>query len=99
MNIDGGNVALNRTSCRMKSTLSIASETECSVRLNGSQRENPRGRGIDGGGDFRLGGSTVGANEVCMPMRIRHKPEIVSPWMGNEVSVDERHQPVDLSAL
>jgi hypothetical protein len=99
MNVDGGNVAVNRTSWRMKSTLSIASETECSVRLNGSQRDYPRGRGIDDGGDFRLGGSTVGAHEVCIPMIIRHEPEIVSPWVGNEVSVNERHQPADLSAM
>ena len=99
MNVNGGNVAVNRTSWRMKSRSSIASETECSVRLNGSQRDNPRGQGIDGGGDFRLGGSTVGAHEVCIPMIIRHKPEMVSPWMGNEVSVDERHQSANLSAL
>ena len=99
MNVDGGNVAVNLTSWRMKSTSSIASETECSVQLNGSQRDKPRGPGIDGGSDFRLGGSTVGAHEVCIPMIIWHEPEIVSPWVGNKVSVDERHQPVDLSAL
>ena len=99
MNVNGGNVAVNRTSWRMKSTSSIASETECSVRLNGSQRDNPRGRGIDGGGDFRLGGSTVGAHKVCIPMIIQHEPKIVLPRMGKEVSVNERHQPVDLSAL
>ena len=99
MNVGGGNVALNRTSWRMKSTSSIASETECSVQLNGSQRDKPRGQGIDGGSDFRLGGSIVGAHEVCIPMIIRQEPEIVSPWMGNKVSVDKRHQPADLSAL
>ena len=99
MNVNGGNVTVNRTSWRMKSTSSIASETECFIRLNGSQRDNPRGRGIDGGGDFRSGGSTVGAHKVCIPMIIWHKPEIVLPWVGNEVSVDERHQPEDLSAL
>ncbi len=99
MNVDGGNVAVNRTSWRMKSTSSIASETECSVRLNGSQRDNPRGRGIDDGGDFRLGGLTLGVHKVCMPMMIRQEPKIVSPWVGNKVSVDERHQPADLRAL
>jgi hypothetical protein len=99
MNVDGGSVAVNRTSWRMKSTSSIASETECSVRLNGSQRDNLRGRGIDGGGDFRLGGSTVGAHEVCIPMIIWHEPEMVSPWVGNAVSVNKRHQPTDLSVL
>ena len=96
MNVNGGNVAVNRTSWCMKSTSSIASETECSVRLNGSQRDNPMGQGIDGGGDFRLGGSTLGAHEVCIPMIIRHEPEIVSPWMGNNVFVDERHQPAEI---
>ena len=75
MNVNGGNVAVNRTSWCMKSTSSIASETECSVRLNGSQRDNPRGRGIDDGGDFRSGGSTLGVHEVCMPMIIRHEPK------------------------
>ena len=99
MNVDGGNVAVSWTSWHMKLTSSIASETECSVRLNGSQRDNPRGQGIDDRGDFRLGGSTVGAHEVCIPMIIRHEPEIVSPWVGNKVSVNERHQPADLSAM
>ena len=99
MNVNGGNVAVNWTSWRMKSTLSIASETEYSVRLNGSQRDNPRGRGIDGGNDFRLGGSTLGAHEVCIPMIVRHEPEMVSPWVGNKVSVNERHQPADLSVF
>ena len=41
----------------------------------------------------------MGAHEVCIPMIIWHEPEIVLPWMGNEVSVDKRHQPADLSAL
>ena len=41
----------------------------------------------------------MGAHEVWMPMRIWHEPEIVLPWVGNEVSVEERHQPADLSAL
>ena len=99
MNVDGGNVAVNQTSWRMKSTSSIASETECSVRLNGSERDNPRGRGIDGVGDFRLGGLIMGAHEVCIPMIIRHEPEIVSPWVGNEVSVDKRHQLANLRTL
>ena len=57
------------------------------------------GRGIDDGGDFRWGGSTLGAHEVWMPMIIWHEPEIVSPWVGNKVSVDKRHQPADLRAL
>ena len=92
-------MAVNFTSCRMKLSSSIASETECSVRLNGSQRDKPRGRCIDGGGDFSWSGSTVGAHDVCIPMMIRHDPDIVSPWVGNEVSVDVRHQPADLSAL
>ncbi len=99
MNIDGGNVAVNLTSWCKKSTSSIASKTECSVRLKGSQRDKPRGQGIDGGGDFRLGGSTVGAPKVWIPMKIRHEPEIVLPWAGNEVLVEERHHPADLSAL
>ncbi len=97
MNVNGGNVAVNLTSWRMKSTSSIASETECSVRLNGSQRDKPRGQGIDDGGDFRLGGSTVGVHKVWIPMIILHEPEIVSPWVGIEVSVNKRHQPADLS--
>ena len=99
MNVDGGNMAVNRTSWRMKLSSSIASETECSVRLNGSQRDNPRGRGIDDGGDFRSAWSTLGAHKVCMPVIIRHEPKIVLPWVGNEVSVDKRHQPADLSVL
>ena len=41
----------------------------------------------------------MGAHEVWIPMRIRHTPEIVSPWVGNKVSVEERHQPADLSVL
>ena len=99
MNVNGGNVAVNFTSWRMKSLSSIASKTECSVRLNGSQSDSPRGRGVAGRGDFRWRGSTVGAHDVCIPMRIQHDPNIVSPWVGNEVSVDVRHQPADLSAL
>ena len=92
-------MAVNFTSWRMKLSLSIASKTECFVRLNGSQRDNPRGLGMDGGGDFGCSGSTVGAHDVCIQMRMRHNPDIVSPWVGNEVSVDVRHQPADLSAL
>ena len=92
-------MAVNFTSCRMKSSSSIASETECTVQLNGSQRDKPRGRCMDGGGDFSWSGSTVGAHDVCIPMMIWHNPDIVSPWVGNEVSVDVRHQPADLSAL
>ena len=83
----------------MKSLLSIASKTECSVRLNGSQRDKPRGRGMDGGGGFSWSGSTVGAHDVCIPIRIWNDPDIVSPWVGNKVLVDVRHQPADLSAL
>ncbi len=70
-----------------------------SVQLNGSQRDNPRGRGIDQGGDFRSAWLTLGAHEVCMPVIIRYEPEIVMSWVGNEVSVNERHQPAELSAL
>ena len=84
----------------MKSSSSIASETECSVRLNGSQRDRPRGRGVDGSGGFSSSGLSVGAQDVCIPMMMRHDPDIVSPWVGNEVLVDVRHQLVaDLSAL
>ena len=54
---------------------------------------------MDGGGDFKWSGSIVGAHDVCIPMMLRHDPDIVSPWVGNEVSVDVRHQPADLSAL
>ena len=54
---------------------------------------------MDGGGDFSWSDSTVGAHDVCCPIRIRHNPDIVSPWVGNEVLVDDRHQPADLSAL
>ena len=92
-------MAVNFTSWRMKSSSSIASETECSVRLNGSQRNKPRGHGMDGGGGFSWSGSTVGVHDVCIPIRIRHDPDIVSPWVGNEVSVDVRHQPADLSVV
>ncbi len=99
MNVEGGNVAVNFTSCRMKSSLSIARETECSVLLKGSHRNELRGRGVDSGGDFRWSGSTVGAHDVCIPMMMRQDPEIVSPCVGKEVSVDVRHQPDDFSAL
>ena len=92
-------MAVNFTSWRMKSSWSIANETEYSVRLNGSQRDNLRGLSMDGGGDFSWSDSTVGAHDVCCPIRIRHNPDIVSPWVGNEVLVDDRHQPADLSAL
>ena len=70
-------MALNFTSWCMKSSSSIASETECSVRLNGSQRDKPRGRGMDGGRDFSWSGSTMGAHDVCIPMMIWHDPDIV----------------------
>jgi hypothetical protein len=83
----------------MKSSSSIANEIECSVQLNGSQRDRPRGRGMDGGGGFSSSGLTVGAHDVCIPMMMGHDPDIVFPWVGNEVSVDVRHQPADLSAL
>lgn len=92
-------MAVSLTSWRMKSLSSIASETECSVRLNGSQSDRPRGRGGTGGGVFKWRGSIVGAHDVWTPMRMRHVPEIVSPWVGNEVSVDVRHHPADFSAL
>ena len=88
-------MAVNFTSWRMKLSLSIASKTECFVRLNGSQRDNPRGLGMDGGGGFSWSGSTLGAHDVCIPIRIWHDPDIVSPWVGNEVSVDVRIQPAD----
>jgi hypothetical protein len=29
-------------------------------------------------------------------MMIQHKLEIVLPWVGKEVSVEDRHQPADL---
>jgi hypothetical protein len=54
---------------------------------------------MDGGGDFKWSGSIVGAHDVCITMMLRHDPDIVSPWVGNEVLVDVRHQPADLSAL
>ena len=92
-------MAVNFTSWRTKSSSSIANETEYSVRLNGSQRDKPRGLGMVGGGGFSWSGSTVGAHDVCSPIRIRHDPDIVSPWVGNEVAVDDIHQPADLSAL
>lgn len=38
----------------------------------------------------------MGAHEEWMPIMIRHDPKIVSPWVGKEVSVKERHQPADL---
>ena len=41
----------------------------------------------------------MGAHDVFIPMMIRHDPGIVSPRVGNKVSVDVRHQPADLSAL
>ena len=92
-------MAMNFTSWCMKSSSSIANETEYSVQLNGSQRDNPRGLGMDGGGDFSWSGSTVGAHDVCIPIRTWHDPDIVSLWVGNEVLVDVRHQPADLSVL
>jgi hypothetical protein len=30
-----------------------------------------------------------------MTMMIRHEPEIVSPWAGKEVLVEDKHQPTD----
>ena len=62
-------------------------------RLPKGQAEGPLN------GRLNWSGSTVGAHDVCIPMMIRHDPDIVSPWVGNEVSVDVRHQPADLSAL
>ena len=92
-------MAVDFSSWRLKSSSSIASETECSVRLNGSHRDNPRGLGMNGGGDFSCCGSTVGAHNVCIPIRMRHEPDIVSLWVWNKMSVDVIHQPADLSAL
>jgi len=34
-----------------------------------------------------------------MPMMIWHEPEIVSPWVGMEVLVKDRHQPADLREM
>jgi hypothetical protein len=45
---------------------------------------------------LRQSGSTVGAHEEWMPMMTWHKPEIVSPWAGKEVLVEDKHQPADL---
>ncbi len=39
---------------------------------------------------------TADAHEEWMPMMIWHKPEIVSPWAGKEVSVEDKCQPADL---
>jgi hypothetical protein len=90
-------VAVNLTSWRIKSSSSIARDIECSGQLKGSHSDKPRGRGRDGGGGLRISGSTIDAHEEWMPIMIRHELEIVSPWVGNVVSVEERHQPVDLS--
>ena len=90
-------VAVNLTSWRIKSSSSFARDIECSGRLKGSHSDKPRGRGRDGGGGLRRSGSTIDAHEEWMPIMIRHELEIVSPWVGNAVSVEDRHQPVDLS--
>ncbi len=90
---------MNLTSWRMKSSLSFARDIECSGRLKGSQRDKPRGRGRDGGGVLKLSCSTVDAYEEWMPIMIRHELEIVSPCVGNVVSVEERHQPLDFSEV
>ena len=37
----------------------------------------------------------VDAHKEWMTMMIRHEPEIVSPWAGKEVSVEDKHQPTD----
>ena len=97
--VDSVGVAVNFTSWCMKSSSSFARDIECSGRLKGSQSDKPRGRGRDGGGDLRVSGTTVNAHKEWMPIMIRHEPEIVSPWVGNVVSVEDRHQPVDLSEV
>ena len=38
----------------------------------------------------------MGEHKEWMLMMIQHDPEIVSPWVGKEVSVKERHQPANL---
>ncbi len=38
----------------------------------------------------------MGAHEEWMSMMIRHELKIVSPWVGKEVSIKDRHQPADL---
>ncbi len=48
---------------------------------------------------MRVSGSTVDAHEEWMPIMIRHELAIVSPWVGNVVLVEDRHQPVDLSEV
>ena len=65
--------------------------------MKGSHIDKPRGRGRDGGGGLRRSGSTIDAHEEWMPIMIRHELEIVKPWVGNAVSVEDMHQPVDLS--
>ena len=92
-------VAVNLTSWRMKSSSSLARDIECSGRLKGSQSDKPRGRGRDGGGDLRISGLKIDAHEEWMPIMIRHELEIVTPWVGNVVSVEDRHQPVNLSEV
>ena len=92
-------VAVNLTTWRMKSSSSFARDMECSGRLKGSQSDKPIGRGRDGGGGLRVRGSTVDAHEEWMPIMIHHELEIVSPWVGNVVLVEDRHQPVDLSEV
>ena len=92
-------VAVNLTSWRMKSSSSFARDIECSGQLKGSQSDKPRGCGRDGGGDLRVSSSTVDAHKEWMPIMIWHELKIVLPWVGNVVSVEDRHQPVDLSEV
>ena len=95
--LDSVGVAVNFTSWCMKSSSSFARDIECSGRLKGSQSDKPRGCERDGGGDLRVSGSTVDAHKEWIPIMIQHEPEKVSPWVGNVVLVEDRHQPVDLS--
>ena len=46
-----------------------------------------------------MSSSTVDAHKEWMPIMIWHELKIVLPWVGNVVSVEDRHQPVDLSEV
>jgi hypothetical protein len=58
-----GSVVVNRLSWRMKSLSSRARDTECSVRSNGSHKNNHSRWGGIGGPGFKLIGSTFDEHE------------------------------------
>ena len=82
-NLMGCGEAWRPVSCLAKSLSSQANKIACSLRLNGSQMNLPRGRGGINGGHFSCRGSSAEAQDKWMAVRMQQCPAIVSPKSGN----------------